>query len=122
MNFGRRGWKEVAAMLKTNKMLDRDLKFVRKYCLGGSYPASSERCPHAKAKIWATFSTRLTGNNDAKEVDAMFLCLYPDEAMPLHAAHLISELSQCPNMQRRKEIDGVPTKSSILRHCHAASR
>lgn len=92
-------------MLKINKLLDRDLKFVRKYCLGGSYPASGERCPHAKAKILTSFSTRPTGNDDTKEVDAMFLCLYPDEAMPLHLARLISELGQCPDLQRRKKID-----------------
>jgi hypothetical protein len=100
-------------VLKTNKMLERDLKFVLKYCLGGSYPASDVRCPHAKAKIWASFSTRLTGNDDAREVDAMFLCLYPNVAMPLHEARLISELSQCPNMQRRKEIDAGEYENAL---------
>ena len=100
-------------MLKTNKMLERDLKFVIKYCLGGSYPASDVRCPHAKAKIWTGISTRLTGNDDATEVDAMFLCLYPNVATPLHEASLISEMSQCPNMRRRTEIDARECESAL---------
>ncbi len=94
-------------MRETTRMLDEDLEFVRKYCLGGTFPASDQRCPYAKAKLLAGFSKVPIGDSDSKETDAMFLCRYPDEKMPIHEARLISELSQCPNTERRKEIDSL---------------
>jgi hypothetical protein len=104
--------KEVDEMLKTNKMLDRDLKFVRKYCLGGSYPASDERCPYAKAKMWSNFLRGGTRTVEPEEVDAMFLCRYPDKEMPLHEARLISELNQCPDMERKNQFDALECEST----------
>ena len=46
-----------------------------------------------------------TDSSDFKDVDAVFLCRYPDEKMPIHEARVISELDQCPNTERRKMID-----------------
>lgn len=92
-------------MRKWPKTESEDLGFVRKYCLAGTYPASNERCPYAKAKIVAKSSEISTGKSDFREVDGIFLCKYPDREMPAHEARLTSELSQCPDPKRRKMID-----------------
>jgi len=42
-------------MRETTRISDKDLEFVRKYCLGGTFPASDQRCPYAKAKLLAGF-------------------------------------------------------------------
>jgi hypothetical protein len=94
-------------MRKTAGMSDKDLEFVRKYCFGGTFPASNERCPYTKAKLLASFPQMPTGDGDFKEADALFLCRYPDAKMPTHKARLTSELSQCPGTDRRKEIDSL---------------
>ena len=94
-------------MEETTKMSAEDLEFVKKYCLGGTYPASDERCRYAKAKILAGSPQDTTGSSDLKEADAIFLCRYPDEKMPTHQASLISELEQCPDTERRKKIDAL---------------
>jgi hypothetical protein len=92
-------------MRKTEKIFGKDLEYVRKYCLAGSFPASDDRCPYSKAKVMAVLARRLKGESDFKEVDKMFLCRYPDEKMPLHEALLVSELKRCPNKERREMID-----------------
>jgi hypothetical protein len=51
-----------------------------------------------------------TGDGDFEEADALFLCRYPDVRMPTHKARLISELSECPDTDRRKEIDSRNVK------------
>jgi hypothetical protein len=101
-------------MRKITKMSNNDLMFVQKYCLAGTFPASDERCPYAKAKLLAGFPEVPKGESDFREADAMFLCRYPDKKMPTHEARLISELNQCPHTERREKIDGVgvpPTSS-----------
>jgi len=92
-------------MRKWTKTESKDLGLVRKYCLAGTFPASDERCPYAKAKIMARSSEVSTGISDFKDVDGIFLCRYPDRAMPAHEARLTSELDQCPYTERRKLID-----------------
>lgn len=92
-------------MRKWPKTESEDLGFVRKYCLAGTYPASNERCPYAKAKIMAKSLEIFTGKSDFTDVDGIFLCKYPDREMPAHEARLTSELSQCPDPKRRKMID-----------------
>ena len=94
-------------MQAITKILNEDLKFVRKYCLAGTFPASDERCPYAKAKLLAGFPDIPKGASDSREADALFLCRYPDQKMPTHEARLISELNQCPHTQRREMIDGM---------------
>ena len=94
-------------MQKITKMQNEDLEFVRKYCLAGTFPASDERCPYAKAKLLAGLPDIPKGASDLREADALFLCRYPDQKMPTHEARLISELSQCPHTQRREMIDGM---------------
>ncbi|MCG6945623.1 MAG: hypothetical protein LJE87_09800 [Deltaproteobacteria bacterium] len=94
-------------MQKITKMQNEDLEFVRKYCLAGTFPASDERCPYAKAKLLAGVPDIPKGASDLREADALFLCRYPDQKMPTHEARLISELSQCPHTQRREMIDGM---------------
>ena len=84
-----------------------DLLFVRKYCLAGTFPASDERCPYAKAKIMAKASKVSTDTSDFKDVDGIFLCKYPDREMPAHEARLTSELTKCPDPNRRKMIDAL---------------
>ncbi|NIR18182.1 MAG: hypothetical protein GWN86_31520 [Desulfobacterales bacterium] len=84
-----------------------DLLFVRKYCLAGTFPASDERCPYAKAKIMAKSSEISTAKSDFKDVDGIFLCKYPDREMPAHEARLTSELTECPDPGRRKMIDAL---------------
>ena len=81
-----------------------DLEFIRKYCLGGTYPASDERCPYAKAKL------RGADIDTFAVTDGMFLCRYPDKKIPTHEARLISELKQCPNPERREEIDSLKAR------------
>ncbi len=90
-------------MGKTARMSDEDFQFVRKYCLGGTFPASDERCRYSKAKLLGGVSQIPATVQDFKNVDAMFLCRYPDENMPTHEARLISELDQCPDAERKKE-------------------
>ena len=82
-----------------------ELLFVRKYCLAGTFPASDERCPYAKAKMMTKSSEVSKGKNDSRDVDGIFLCKYPDREMPAHEARLTSELTQCPDPKRRKMID-----------------
>ena len=94
-------------MRKITKMSNKDLMFVQKYCLAGTFPASAERCPYAKAKLLAGFPEIPKGESDFREADGMFLCRYPDQEMPTHEARLISELNQCPNTKRREKIDAV---------------
>ena len=84
-----------------------ELGFVQKYCLAGTFPASNERCPYAKAKIMAKSSEVSTGKSDFRDVDGIFLCKYPDREMPAHEARLTSELSQCPDPNRRRMIDAL---------------
>jgi hypothetical protein len=97
-------------MMKMKKWLkteSEDIGFVRKYCLAGTFPASNERCPYAKAKIMAKSSEVSTGKSDFRDVDGIFLCKYPDREMPAHEARLTSELSQCPDPKRRKMIEAL---------------
>ena len=94
-------------MRKWTKTESEDLGFVRKYCLAGTYPASDERCPYAKANIMAKSSEVSTGKRDFKDVDGIFLCRYPDREMPAHEAPLTSELDQCPFAARRELIDAL---------------
>ncbi len=88
-------------MQKTTIMSEKDLAFVRKYCLGSIYPASYERCLYVEGKI------RDAGAFDFEEVDVMYLCLYPDEKISTHGPPLTSELKQCPNRERRKRVDAL---------------
>ena len=92
-------------MRKWPKTESEDLGFIRKYCLAGTFPASNERCPYAKAKIMAKSSEVSTGKSDFRDVDGIFLCKYPDREMPAHEARLTSELTQCPDPKRRRMID-----------------
>ena len=92
-------------MRKWTKTESEDLGLVRKYCLAGTYPASDERCPYARAKIMADFPKIATSDDDSRGPDAMFLCRYPDREMPTHEARLTSELTLCPDPKRRKMID-----------------
>ena len=94
-------------MRKWTETESGDLWFVRKYCLAGTFPASDERCPYAKAKIMAKSSEVSTGKSDFRDVDGIFLCKYPDREMPAHEARLTSELSQCPDPNRRKMIEAL---------------
>ena len=94
-------------MRKWPKTESEDLGFIRKYCLAGTFPASNERCPYAKAKIMAKSSEVSTGKSDFRDVDGIFLCKYPDREMPAHEARLTSELSQCPDPKRRKMIEAL---------------
>ena len=84
-----------------------DLFFVRRYCLAGTFPASDERCPYAKAKIMARSTEVSTGKSNFRDVDGIFLCKYPDREMPAHEARLTSELTECPDLNRRKMIDAL---------------
>jgi hypothetical protein len=84
-----------------------DLGLVLKYCLANTYPASEKRCPYAKDQLLAGFPKITTSDGDFKEADAMFLCRYPDREMPTHEARLTSELTQCPDPERRKMIDAL---------------
>jgi len=86
-------------------MSAEDLVFVRKYCLGGTFPASEERCLFSKAKLLARDSNPAQKANVPKGADTLFLCRYPDKNMPMHKARLISELNECPNSERREKID-----------------
>ena len=92
-------------MRKWPKTESEDLEFVRKYCLLGTYPESDARCSYVKAEIMAKSSETSKGKSDSKDVDAIFLCRYPDENMPIHEAHLTSELDECPHAKRREMID-----------------
>ena len=94
-------------MRKWHRTESEDIGFVRKYCLAGTFPASDERCPYAKAKIMAKSFEVSTGKNDFRGVDGIFLCKYPDREMPAHEARLTSELSQCPDPKRRKMIEAL---------------
>jgi hypothetical protein len=92
-------------MRKTPKTASEDLWFVRKYCFARKYPANDGNCCYIRAKIMFKSSEISTDSSDFKDLDAVFLCRYPDERMPLHEARLTSELDQCPNTERRKMID-----------------
>jgi hypothetical protein len=94
-------------MRKWHRTESEDIGFVRKYCLAGTFPASDERCPYAKAKIMAKSSEVSTGKSDFRNVDGIFLCKYPDREMPTHQAPLTSELDQCPFIARRELIDAI---------------
>ena len=94
-------------MKKWLKTESEDIGFVRKYCLAGTFPASNERCPYAKAKIMAKSSEVSKRKRDAKDVNGIFLCKYPDRQMPGHEARLTSELNQCPFTARRELIDAM---------------
>jgi hypothetical protein len=94
-------------MRKSQKTSSEDQWFVRKYCYARSYPASDVRCPFAKATIIAKPAKISSDGRDSDEVDAIFLCRYPDKEMPLHQARLTSELDKCPNPERRKVIDAL---------------
>ena len=94
-------------MRKWPKTESEDLGFVRQYCLAGTFPASDERCPYAKAKLLAGLPKIPARDGDLKEVDGIFLCRYPDQKMPAHEARLTSELDQCPNSKRREMIDAL---------------
>ena len=82
-----------------------DLGFVLKYCLANTYPASEKRCPYAKAQLLGGHPKITTSDGDVIKADAMFLCRYPDREMPTHEARLTSELTECPDPERRKIID-----------------
>jgi len=92
-------------MRKTPKTASEDLWFVQKYCFAGKYPANDGRCCYISAKVLFKSSEISTDSSDFKDVDAVFVCRYPDERMPLREARLTSELDQCPNTERRKMID-----------------
>ena len=92
-------------MEKTTRIWDEELNFVRRYCHNGSFPASDQRCPYAKAKIRAGFVRVSKINGEVVDKDAMFLCRYPDARTPLHQACLIAEMVCCPDDARRREID-----------------
>ena len=97
----------VIKMRKCPKTESEDLGFVLKYCLATTYPASNDRCCYVKAKILAKSYALSAGKSDLKEVDGIFLCRYPDAKLPTHAARLTSDLTQCPDPERRKMIDGL---------------
>ena len=92
-------------MRKSPKTKSEDLGFVLKYCLANTYPASEKRCPYATAQLRGGHPKTMTSDGDLREVDAMFLCRYPDIEMPTHEARLTSELTECPDPERRKIID-----------------
>ena len=99
-------WPErVMKMRKWPRTESEDLGFVLKYCLASTYPASEKRCPYAKAKLLAGLPEIPARKGDFKKVDGIFLCRYPDEKLPTHEAHLTSELTECPDPNRRKMID-----------------
>ena len=94
---------------KWPKTSSEDLWFVRMYCFAGKYPASDGRCCYIRVKILSKSSEISTDSSDFRDVDAVFLCRYPDERMPIHKARLSSELDQCPNTERRRMIDAQYT-------------
>lgn len=102
--------KSKIIMKKTLKTAAEELSFVRKHCFGRTYPASDGRCRYIRAKVLFKSSAISTGRSDSKEMDAVFLCRYPDEEMPLHKARLTSELDQCPDKERRKMTDALYAK------------
>jgi hypothetical protein len=97
----------MVEMKKPQKTSSEDQWFVRKYCFARSYPASDARCPFAKATIIAKPAKISSAERNPEEMDAIFLCRYPNEKMPLHEARLSSELDKCPNPERRKMIDAL---------------
>jgi hypothetical protein len=90
---------------KVTRMSAEDVVFVRKYCLGGTFPASDERCPFSKAKLLAGDAKIAQQDSVPGGADTLFLCRYPDKNMPMHKARLISELHECPSPERREKID-----------------
>jgi hypothetical protein len=97
-------------MKKTLKTVAEELFFVRKYCFGGTYPASDDRCRYIRGKVLVKSSEVSTGRSDPKEMNAVFFCRYPDEGMLLEKARLTSELDQCPDKERRKITDALYAK------------
>jgi hypothetical protein len=93
-------------MQRTLRTLKEELEFVRKYCLGRTFPADSERCPYAKTKMHGSYEYKTaTGDTNISEPEAMYLCRYPDRQMPTSRAALIRELEECPHTERREIID-----------------
>ena len=91
---------------RTHRTLNEELEFVRKYCLGRTFPADSERCPYAKTEMLGSYEYRTaTGDTKIRAPEAMHLCRYPDNQMPNSRAVLIRELEECPNTGRRETID-----------------
>jgi hypothetical protein len=97
----------MMGMIKWIEAESEDLLFARKYCLAGTFPASDERCPYAKAKIMTKFSEVSTIKSDFRDVDGIFLCKYTDREMPAHEARLTSELTECPDPKRREFVDAL---------------
>jgi len=94
-------------MRKWPRNKSEDLRFVLRYCLATTYPASNDRCCYVKAKILAKSFAVFAGESEAREVDGFFLCRYPDEKLPTHAASLISDLARCPDPERRKMVEAL---------------
>jgi len=92
-------------MRKRPKTAAGELWFVRKYCFAKTYPASDDRCSYVKVKMMAKSSESFTDSSDFKDLDAVFVCRYPDKKMVIHEARLISELDQCPDTERTKAMD-----------------
>jgi hypothetical protein len=92
-------------MRKIPKTASEDLWFVRKYCFARKYPANDGRCCYIRAKILFKSSEISRDSSDFIDVDAFFLCRYPDEKNPLHEARRTSELDQCPDTERSIMID-----------------
>lgn len=93
-------------MQSTPRTLKEELEFVRKYCLGRTFPADSGRCPYAKTKMLGSYGYKTsTGDANISEPEAMYLCRYPDRQMPTSRAALIRELEECPHTERREMID-----------------
>jgi hypothetical protein len=91
--------------MKTPKTASEDLLFVGKYCFARTYPAKDGRCCYIRARILFKSSEISTDSSDFRDLDAAFVCRYPDERMPLHKARLTSELDECPHAKRREMID-----------------
>jgi hypothetical protein len=95
-------------MERTLRTLKEELEFVRKYCLGRTFPADSERCPYSKTKMLGSYEYKTaTGHTNMREPEAMYLCRYPDRQMSTDSAALIRELEECPDTARRKMIDAL---------------
>lgn len=95
-------------MMRTPKTIKEEFRFVRKYCLGNTFPADSERCPYSKTKMLGSYEYETAaGNTNMREPEAMYLCRYPDRKMSTDNAALIRELEECPDTERRKTIDAL---------------
>ena len=93
-------------MRRILRTLKEELEFVRKYCLGRTFPADSERCPYSKTKMLGSYEYKTsTGDTNMREPEAMYLCRYPDREMSIDSAALVRELEECPDTERKKMID-----------------